>query len=213
MSLLVLSSVFLIVVSLGALFGKSGLFNGYLRKEFLFYFTNASALVCLAVYVSRLVTLVQGVRFVQGLCGACVVYEMVVFVVYNFYLVPSYKGNSKVGKAYTPSDVLMHCILPFAVFADWLFICNHGLVGAFDPLWWLVYPLIYAGFSLLRGKLAVGPKFGYIDSYYPYPFLDLDRLGVKGFVPYFVGFVLVFVLLGYAVFLVDGLLVCFFCGW
>ena len=41
----------------------------------------------------------------------------------------------------------------------------------YDPLLWVIYPLFYLGFVLVRGKLT---------GFYPYPFIDAKTLGYAG---------------------------------
>ena len=44
---------------------------------------------------------------------------------------------------------------------------------------WLTYPLGYLAFVLIRGLLVHGP-FVYPNLHYPYPFLNVDKIGYSG---------------------------------
>lgn len=60
-------------------------------------------------------------------------------------------------------DTVVHRIMPLAVIVDWLI--DPPVVGIpfRTSLVWLTYPLLYAGYTLVRGALV---------GWYPYPFLD-----------------------------------------
>ena len=67
-------------------------------------------------------------------------------------------------------DELLHTLIPAAVIIFWV------LYQDFDHLkWksifsWLIYPLVYLVYILLRGK---------VSGFYPYPFIDVDQLGIQ----------------------------------
>lgn len=53
----------------------------------------------------------------------------------------------------------------------WLVYAPKGGLGLRAPLYWVVWPLLYSGYALLRGTF---------DGVYPYYFLDLPKLGMAG---------------------------------
>ena len=60
--------------------------------------------------------------------------------------------------------------------------------------WWLVLPLAYFSFAMLRAHTGV--PIGHSDKLYPYPFLDYPRLGAKRFWLYVIGILAFFFALG-----------------
>nr|WP_294776957.1 Pr6Pr family membrane protein [uncultured Flavobacterium sp.] len=65
-------------------------------------------------------------------------------------------------------DELLHSVIPIYVFIFWIFFENKKAVAWKSIPSWLLYPLFYLVYILLRGQLS---------GYYPYPFLDVAQLG------------------------------------
>ncbi|WP_417743425.1 Pr6Pr family membrane protein [Salipiger sp.] len=69
------------------------------------------------------------------------------------------------------ADRLVHLATPLLTVAFWLFYApKHGLRLA-SAASWLLWPLLYVGYALLRGEL---------DGFYPYFFVDPTRIGWDG---------------------------------
>ena len=66
-------------------------------------------------------------------------------------------------------DELLHLVIPVLFFIYWfLFAPKHQL--KWNSFWpWLIFPLIYSVFILVRGSFS---------GFYPYPFMDVDKLGL-----------------------------------
>jgi len=95
---------------------------------------------------------------------ATAVYICIVSLTYNLILrflwAPT--GLSRV------ADELLHLIIPIIYLIFWF-----GFVPKQNIQWtgilpWAIYPLVYLGYTLLRGPMA---------EWYPYPFLDVIKLG------------------------------------
>lgn len=69
------------------------------------------------------------------------------------------------------ADRVLHDAIPFLYPLYWLVFLPKGTLRWIDPVVWLIYPIIYFAYSLLRGA-----AFGV----YPYPFIDVTRLGYTG---------------------------------
>jgi len=65
-------------------------------------------------------------------------------------------------------NAILHQIMPIAVLADWLLDPPRTRITFRRSLAWLVFPLVYVGYTLLRGPIA---------HWYPYPFLDPAKVG------------------------------------
>ncbi|GJE59257.1 Pr6Pr family membrane protein [Methylobacterium trifolii] len=66
------------------------------------------------------------------------------------------------------ADLLLHWVTPVAVPLFWLAAGRKGALAARDPLLWTLYPAAYLAYALGRGLS---------DGLYPYPFMDIGRLG------------------------------------
>jgi hypothetical protein len=68
-------------------------------------------------------------------------------------------------------NFVVHQLMPLVLFVDWLVDPPRNRL----PWWvagaWVAYPLAYAGYTLVRGAVV---------GWYPYPFLDVERVGYDG---------------------------------
>lgn len=91
-------------------------------------------------------------------------------------------------------NFLLHYVTPVMAVIDWLFFDR----AAPRPTWaaalrWLIYPMAYLAFALVRGALLPPGAW----KRYPYPFLDVDRFGYGGVALMALALAVCFVLLGY----------------
>jgi hypothetical protein len=66
------------------------------------------------------------------------------------------------------ADRLLHDALPILYVLFWGLFVEKGRLRWRDVAGWLIYPLLYLGYSLVRGALI---------DWYPYYFVDVTRLG------------------------------------
>lgn len=66
------------------------------------------------------------------------------------------------------ADTLMHRVTPLIVPLWWLAFARKGRLGYRDPLLWMLYPLAYFAYALARAGQ---------DGRYPYPFMNVERIG------------------------------------
>ena len=66
-------------------------------------------------------------------------------------------------------DQALHSILPALMLWFWLMETTRQDPREGRPLTWLVWPLLYALYAMIRGALT---------GRYPYPFLNIDQLGI-----------------------------------
>jgi hypothetical protein len=92
------------------------------------------------------------------------------------------------------ADILLHKVSPVAMALWWLFFAPRAQLGWRAPLWWSLYPLAYFAYALGRGQL---------DHRYPYPFMDLGKLGWMQTALNAGGIALAFILAGFALVWVD----------
>lgn len=68
-------------------------------------------------------------------------------------------------------DTLLHYVVPLLFALDWLVLVPKGSLRWRDALLWLGFPLAYTAYALGSGALT---------GFYPYPFLNVNRLGYGG---------------------------------
>ncbi|WP_158996089.1 Pr6Pr family membrane protein [Mucilaginibacter sp. L196] len=121
--------------------------------------------------------------------SALTVYIIIVSLIYNLILrqIWNPQGLQKFG------DELLHVVMPALFILYWIF-CTSKLNLKWNVGLWLVYPLIYAVYVIIRGTLT---------GDYSYPFMDAGSLGyakvflnIGGLVIVFLGFSLLLVALG-----------------
>lgn len=66
------------------------------------------------------------------------------------------------------ADRALHYVVPALYLAWWVVLLPHGALGFRDALRWLVFPLAFCVWTFARGAVVHA---------YPYPFMDVDRLG------------------------------------
>ena len=84
-------------------------------------------------------------------------------------------------------DFLFHTGVPIAWALFWLFFSPKSGLRLGQIPSWLVFPLAYCVYALMRGAM---------DGTYPYFFLNLDKQGIAGVAVYSVGLFLAFALAG-----------------
>ncbi|MEV0276677.1 Pr6Pr family membrane protein [Streptomyces sp. NPDC050610] len=139
------------------------------------------------------------------LTGAAVLYIAITGLVYHFVLTNDSSGFAMVGDAHAPSEwqttatQLLHTATPIAVVLDWLLLTTPGRFRPAYAWQWLIYPLLYLPFALIRGAL-LSPG---TEGRYPYPFLDVDIHGYGGVLGNTVIFALAFYVLALVLILLD----------
>ncbi|CAI8941698.1 Pr6Pr family membrane protein [Pseudomonas sp. IT-P44] len=66
------------------------------------------------------------------------------------------------------ADELLHDVMPLLFLAWWWLCVPKGTLRLRHIALWVIYPLLYFAYALLRGHLL---------AVYPYPFIDVDKLG------------------------------------
>lgn len=108
-----------------------------------------------------------------------------------------------------PSEVLaydnlaVHFIVPILVAADWLLFDPRGSYRRIEPLLWTALPLTYLFYALVRGIVFNVPIPESEDSPFPYFFLNGRQIGWGAVTLYCVVMLVLFVLLGYAMYWVK----------
>lgn len=135
--------------------------------DFFGYFTTLSAMAaCLVLLAGGWTGLRGGRRVPDGVRGAVVLYMAVTGFLFGLIL-PEFHDTLLPPWV----DHVLHQVTPVALIADWLADPPRRRVRCPGAASWLLLPLLYVGYGLVRGALT---------DWYAYPFLDPDR-GVGGY--------------------------------
>lgn len=96
---------------------------------------------------------------------ALMVFILIVGLVYHIALKPIWNPE---GMQMILSEIC-HTFIPLGAFILWIISDNKKTIELKRLLKWLLYPIIYIVFVLIRGNYA---------NFYPYPFLDVQTLGI-----------------------------------
>jgi hypothetical protein len=92
------------------------------------------------------------------------------------------------------ADYLLHDLSPILMAAYWLLFVPRGRLRWSAPWWWVVFPLVYFLYAIARGKL---------DHRYPYPFIDVGKLGWQQVTLNAAGIAFAFILVGFLFVWID----------
>lgn len=162
---------------------------GFSPVNFFSYFTNLSNLFLATILIMGGLLLWQKqtpTRAQESARGASVVYIAVVGIVYGILL-----RDIDLGSLQPWINTLLHYVNPIVGVVDWFVAPPQHKLGkdAWRP--WLIFPIAYLGYTLLRGALV---------TWYPYPFLNAANVGGYGVVAlYCLAILAVFFVLSWAV--------------
>ncbi len=117
-------------------------------------------------------------------------YIAIVSLVYHFFLSSAFNPT---GLQYAV-DVMLHYIVPFLYIFYWILYAKRGYLHYRNSIVWLTYPVIYVIYILTRGA---------ITNSYPYPFLNVEKLGYSQVGANMLGLTLAYLVLGYFIVLLD----------
>ncbi|KQQ67036.1 Pr6Pr family membrane protein [Microbacterium sp. Leaf320] len=177
----------------------------------LLFYTMVSNLLCLVWVVLLVVRTAQDLarRGPSGTStpsartsGAVMMAITVTMLIYLVVLVPTRfaDGDSDI---FSLTDNLIHIITPLLVIVDWLLFVPKGSFRWVDPLLWTLIPYAYLVWAFIYG--AVGGEFT-PGQKYPYPFMDVDALGIGGVAQWIVALTLALVVVGLVFVVIDRVL-------
>ncbi len=102
----------------------------------------------------------------EKVLSAITVYITIVSVVYNLVLrfLWAPQGLQRL------ADELLHSVIPLLFILYWCLFVPKASLKWKDAFVWLLYPLVYLAYILLRGAFS---------GFYPYPFIDVTALGYE----------------------------------
>ncbi|WP_297246923.1 Pr6Pr family membrane protein [uncultured Brachyspira sp.] len=190
----------IIIIIIGALAVLHGFFydNFKLDIETAYYFTYQSNILVITYFILDIINIIKKKEtFYPRFKGAVTTSITLTFLIYHFLLSPTaedYKG------VFYIRNIILHYIVPIMTIFDYIIFDKKGFYKIVDPLIWLIIPIIYFTFMLIRAK--VGSPFSN-GSYYPYFIVDIDQYGLKTVLRNIFFIALFFVFLGYIGYFVD----------
>ncbi len=187
------------------IFAGWGIFDKTFNVNFYVYYTNLSNYICIGFMIASLVfTMKSANRKEDGPCTLCPAFKFmsmimitVTFLVYNTLLA---KEHTALEYFTSLNNLIMHVILPVMFILDWVLFYEHGKTKWSYPLLSVIMPLVYVIFVLIRGAII---DHATTEVVYPYFFLNVDDLGWGGFFMWLSILVVLFVALGYLIYLFD----------
>lgn len=142
---------------------ERGIFNAV--NFFSFFTIESNVLVFITLLLSAVAVAAGKNDRLGGLRSAVTVYILVVGIGFSFLLA----GLEDVALTAVPWDnAVLHYILPGAMLIDLLIDRPKNKLRFGRSLYWLLFPLVYLIYSLVRGALT---------HWYPYPFLNPNTNG------------------------------------
>ena len=158
---------------------------GGILVQLLSYFTILSnILVAKSLTVSLLAPTSKWGKYFSSasVTGAITVYIATVGITYNIIL-----RNLIILEGFSIlANELLHVVVPVLYVIYWILFTTRARLKWSEIYYWLIYPLIYLIYILIRGA---------ISGYYPYPFVDVGRLGYSNVVINSLGMIAGFVVL------------------
>ena len=138
-------------------------------------FTTLSNLAVAAFYLAYLIAELRkpasaesSVKF--GYCKFLITMSiMLTGLVAHFMLRGMFDGMDTIAKA---GLTLLHYVVPIGTLLDWLIFDIKGKTTWKMPLFAALFPIVYVAASMIAAQFLTG------DSKYPYPFLNVDTLGI-----------------------------------
>ncbi|HKX72883.1 MAG TPA: Pr6Pr family membrane protein [Candidatus Saccharimonadales bacterium] len=180
-----LGSLALLAIIVQAVFLQTeGLLNPF---NYLGYFTNISNIFASVVFIFSALYLVKHRKPSPRddiIRGAATLYMAVTGLVYVTLL-----SGEDLGLLMPWVNIVTHIIMPVAVIADWLFQPPLSKITFKRALLWLIFPGVYLVYSLIRGSIV---------GWYPYPFLNPEKVdGYGGVAVYCAAILVAFLALGW----------------
>jgi len=142
--------------------------NGHSVINFFSFFTIESnllaAIVLLIVGFGSLAgaKAYRSFAFIRGAATLCMVMTGIIFAL----LLSGLEQRLQVTIPWV--NIVLHYVMPVVMLLDWLLFPPKFRFSFGQTLFWLLFPLAYLVYSLIRGSLI---------GWYPYPFLDVSQIG------------------------------------
>jgi len=141
-------------------------------------------IVCNVALAISMTAVAAGRRVSEFLQGGVTLAILLVGSVYVTMLA----GLHPLSGAALVADYLLHYVSPVCMTAYWLLLTPHRKLRWSAPWLWALFPIIYFAYVLARGAA---------DGRYPYPFIDIGKIGTERTLLNALGIGVMFVNVGY----------------
>ena len=144
--------------------------NHFNPFNFFSYFTIQSNIFAFVMLIVSALAVASNKRSTKLnlLRGAATLYMVITGIVFAV-LLAGVEGS--ILTAVPWDNLVLHYIMPVVLLVDWLVDKPSKAMTFKSSFVWLIYPLTYVIYSLVRGQLV---------NWYPYPFLDPKTKGFSG---------------------------------
>ena len=147
---------------------------------FSFFTIQSNILAATMLVLTALIRRDERSRLFDAMRGAATFYITITFVVFAL-LLSGLQEDLDTHIAFT--NFVVHYLIPVALLVDWFIDPPRHRLGLKIASAWLVYPLAWFAYTLVRGSST---------DWYPYPFVDVTRHGYGGVLARGLVFVLAF---------------------
>ena len=136
-------------------------------KIYLSYFTVLTNILCAICLTAGLLfkdTAVGKFFSKPSTLTAITIYILVVGIIYNLSL----RGLVELNGWHAIANELLHVVSPLLFLGLWLFFVDKAQLNYKQAFSWLIYPLCYVVMTIIRGAMI---------NEYPYPFINVVKLG------------------------------------
>lgn len=143
--------------------------SGFNVVNFFSYFTNLSNLFAAVVMLIGAISLIrhrEPTATDDLVRGSSVAGMVIVGIVFNILL-----SHTDLGSLMPWVNAVTHYVMPIAAVLDWLYQPPKSNIALKQIQYWLIFPLIYLVYTLVRGAIV---------GWYPYPFLNSANVGGYG---------------------------------
>ncbi len=167
----------------------SGFFNKKVRADLFVYYTNLSNAAVLIYFLLRVIFMLSGKKasgfgtflFSDNVHFVMMMGIMLTNLIFHFMLkdavIEMEKDPNSLVKYHCFDNFSVHYIVPFLTLIDWLIWGGKSGLSWRSALIWTLVPLVYTVFVFIHARLY--GNISYIDSPYPYPFMDPQAVGMK----------------------------------
>lgn len=162
--------------------------DGHIRPGFFCFYTNLSNLLVVIYELVLFLTAAFGAEKAHRVVAngtvaltvaACI---WVTHIIYHFVLLRDFRrhgGTLPDTAEETVGNALVHYVTPLLTLVQWLLWADKESLTVWSAAAWLVIPLVYFIYAMLRAR--TGRPIGNTHYVYPYPFLNYPQLGARKF--------------------------------
>lgn len=169
-------------------------------------FTTLSNIAVLAYFLCDIIMLIKNDFEESSYCVnfkfAITIAIMLTGLVAHFMLRKMFVGMPSQMKT---GLIFLHYVVPIATLADWILFDKKGSLKKSSPFFTLIFPAAYVAFSMIGAQFGLFTQegMGQNASRYPYPFMDVDKLGGGNVALIIIGMALALLLISYIGYFID----------